>query len=433
MSYSELQGKPSYAHQCAWAGMPQWSNRRWLSRRASVAKPLALLILLSLCTASLRDAQSAFSSDPGVARPHGQLFNKDRPAHLVHISSYSSGEESARRQTVDELDRALRREGVALLALRDVRDAAQTALDFWAWQLSKLMETTPKAEWPQSNVGLLWPDGTEMYSHPHFVAYIEPDGRRHPPALPSIPMHRGSSHPAKLPSELTNLLVGVRRDVLPVFEDMLERGLDLPSGSMAGEMSVVKFVAVGAAAAAAAAVSAAVVHYYPEPTKEETLLTHAAFHSDDSMLTLNFESVAGMHSLHAGAHGGPSIRRLTYPEDADESMCVNLFVGGYLQSLSQGLWKSLIHSGSNPGHSDRVSITLFLGIASLDQLVGAAHGGTRSRQEAAIYELLTAMRQEGCKTAASLKFACVRAMYQVGNDSVQRCKPFSHLLGVGGK
>mmetsp|Transcript_46882 Transcript_46882/g.150663 ORF Transcript_46882/g.150663 Transcript_46882/m.150663 type:complete len:419 (-) Transcript_46882:226-1482(-) len=418
MSYSELQGKPSYAHQCAWAGMPQWSNRRWLSRRASVAKPLALLILLSLCTASLRDAQSAFSSDPGVARPHGQLFNKDRPAHLVHISSYSSGEESARRQTVDELDRALRREGVALLALRDVRDAAQTALDFWAWQLSKLMETTPKAEWPQSNVGLLWPDGTEMYSHPHFVAYIEPDG---------------SSHPAKLPSELTNLLVGVRRDVLPVFEDMLERGLDLPSGSMAGEMSVVKFVAVGAAAAAAAAVSAAVVHYYPEPTKEETLLTHAAFHSDDSMLTLNFESVAGMHSLHAGAHGGPSIRRLTYPEDADESMCVNLFVGGYLQSLSQGLWKSLIHSGSNPGHSDRVSITLFLGIASLDQLVGAAHGGTRSRQEAAIYELLTAMRQEGCKTAASLKFACVRAMYQVGNDSVQRCKPFSHLLGVGGK
>jgi len=402
MSYSELQGKPSHAHQSAWAGMPQWSNRRWLSRRASVAKPLALLILLSLCTASLRDAQSAFSSDPGVARPHGQLFNKDRPAHLVHISSYSSREESARRQTVDELDRALRREGVALLALRDVRDAAQTALDFWAWQLSKLMETTPKAEWPQSNVGLLWPDGTEMYSHPHFVAYIEPDGR---------------SHPAKLPSELTNLLDGVRSDVLPVFEDMLERGLDLPSGSMAGEMSVVK----------------AVVHYYPEPTKEETLLTHAAFHSDDSMLTLNFESVAGMHSLHAGAHGGPSIRRLVYPEDADESMCVNLFVGGYLQSLSQGLWKSLIHSGSNPGHSDRVSITLFLGIASLDQLVGAAHGGTRSRQEAAIYELLTAMRQEGCKTAASLKFACVRAMYQVGNDSVQRCKPFSHLLGVGGK
>ncbi|CAE7938792.1 Alkbh3 [Symbiodinium sp. KB8] len=160
--------------------------------------------------------------------------------------------------------------------------------------------------WRGFGCGWVFPRSAEMYSHPHYLAFIREDG---------------STDPPDLPFRLDRLLAGLQRSVLPYLEDVLEHGLDYEPGSLAGALQI----------------TTAIAHYYPDATKQELGLPLVC-------KTLNLETNRGIHGLQSWPEG-PQIRRFQYDDEANSSV-MNLFVGGYLQALSQGRWRSLLHSGA---------------------------------------------------------------------------------------
>ncbi|CAE7346543.1 Alkbh3 [Symbiodinium natans] len=175
-----------------------------------------------------------------------------------------------------------------------------------------------------------------------------------------------------------------------------EFGLDYEPGSLAGALQI----------------TTAIAHYYPDATKQETLLTNAAFHCDDSFLTLNLETTRGIHGLQSWPEG-PQIRRFRYDDEANSSV-MNLFVGGYLQALSQGRWRSLLHSGSNPSDEDRLSLTIFLGIPQLHEAARSQHEGTRGEQEQQVFNWF-GEAQHMDSWSAGARFDEIQEMYSHGD------------------
>mmetsp|Transcript_48655 Transcript_48655/g.136000 ORF Transcript_48655/g.136000 Transcript_48655/m.136000 type:complete len:582 (-) Transcript_48655:144-1889(-) len=306
-----------------------------------------------------------------------RIFGDDQDVPAVDLSRYTRSDLRGREAMLEPLDRELQDRSVASLVLASLNSVAAETLDIWRQQFRERLATMAQSEWAAGGVGWLWPNAAEMYSHPHYLVTVGDDDR---------------TSPADLPFNMGDLLDSIRLEAIPVLEDLLEVGLRHSPGSLTGKMRMTKVI----------------VHYYPTVTAREKLLTHAAFHSDDSFLTLNFENVPGMHGLRAGSGACSSIRKFnhvglsTYP--------VNLFVGGYLQALSKGRYLSLIHSGSNPGPQDRVSVTVFLGMPSLNQYANTRYGGTRGHQEGEVHKFLRDAAQWDSGTAES-RLAEIQGLY----------------------
>jgi len=269
---------------------------------------------------------------------------------------------------------------VASLVFADLNRVAEDTLATFRQDFADRTSFIDESEWSRAGEGWLWPQSAEMYSHPHYLAFVNDDG---------------TTTPSNGPAGMQRLLDGITREAVPVLEDLLGLGMNSGVGSLAGKLRMRKVI----------------VHYYPTPTARETLLTHAAFHTDDSFLTLNFESPPAMHGLQGGVDGAPEIRRLCHSGLGSNAGAVNLFVGGYLQSLSGGRWHSFIHSGSNISPGDRVSITVFLGIPCVDGYAGRHYGGTRAQQEGAVHSLLQEMEYGNHLNDAAARFAEIRSMY----------------------
>lgn len=319
----------------------------------------------------------------------------------MHMSECLQADEKSRGQMIGALDKELQATGVASLVLNRLGQVAAEALEDWHAQFAARFRQQERNTWPGGGVGFLWPQASEMYSHPHYLITVGEDDR---------------TSPSELPHNMQSLLDCMREDAFPVLERLIEHGTEAAPGSLQGKMRIAKVI----------------VHYYPTATAQETLLTHAAFHSDDSFLTLNFENVPGMHGLNQGGQA-PCIRRFhhsglsTYP--------VNLFVGGYLQALSRGRWTSLIHSGSNPGPADRVSITCFLDFPVWNSDASRL-GGVRGSQEGAVHEFL--QEAEGLdEETAKGRINQIRRMYDTDMEFTQlySCAPelaVSHRYAVVG-
>eukprot|EP00931_Biecheleriopsis_adriatica_P108976 TRINITY_DN83249_c0_g1_i1.p1 TRINITY_DN83249_c0_g1~~TRINITY_DN83249_c0_g1_i1.p1 ORF type:complete len:556 (-),score=73.49 TRINITY_DN83249_c0_g1_i1:75-1721(-) len=303
------------------------------------------------------------------------IFGPDLEVPATKLCRY----EDNRTGFLDDLDEQLRDHSVASLVLDNLNAVAEGVLDNWHEEFRERYRSVPKGEWSQGGVGWLWPEASEMYAHPHYLVTVGDDD---------------ATSPRELPFRMQELLDGIREEALPVLESLTELGLDFAPGSLRGKMRMTKVI----------------VHYYPRPTARETLLTHAAFHSDDSFFTLNFENTPGMHGLSRVAGSAAQIRRFehsglgTYP--------VNLFVGGFMQALSKGRWLSLIHSGSNPGPADRLSVTCFLGLPSLNGYASSKLGGTRGSQEGEVHRLLQESELLSSGEAGA-KFSQIQGMYSV--------------------
>eukprot|EP00913_Durusdinium_trenchii_P013006 g12211.t1 len=265
------------------------------------------------------------------------VFGEDLLVPTLEISHYKRWGAKRKVQLQEELDDLLRRQGSASLSSKGRLDTSIASV------LSLARDAFRKRLADDAvHGGGFRGFGCgwvfpRMYSHPHYLAFLREDG---------------SSDPPELPFRLQSLLSQIRQQLLPFLED-------------------------------------------------ETLLTPAAFHCDDSFLTLNLESTSGIHGLLDADHAAPRIRRFRYEDGAEpfaessttaSTSVMNLFVGGYLQSWSAGRWPSLLHSGSNPSEDnlegeDRLSITIFLGIPELHGFIGD-HVHTRGEQEQRVYEWL---------------------------------------------
>ena len=103
---------------------------------------------------------------------------------------------------------------------------------------------------------------------------------------------------------LRHLAASVRHHVFPLIASLMERGLGLPSGGIGADGLVFE---------------RAVVHYYTVPTPARLLLSERAFHVDDDLFTLNFETAAGLHCLQAScvqAYGGAHRVNVRHPTRA---------------------------------------------------------------------------------------------------------------------
>ena len=104
---------------------------------------------------------------------------------------------------------------------------------------------------------------------------------------------------------LRHLSASVRHHVFPLIASLMERGLGAPSGAIGADGLIFE---------------RAVVHYYNEPTPARLLLSERAFHVDDDLFTLNFETAAGLHCLRASciqAYGGAhrvNVRAITHED-----------------------------------------------------------------------------------------------------------------------
>eukprot|EP00438_Fugacium_kawagutii_P023774 Skav213335 [mRNA] locus=scaffold3340:351144:361292:+ [translate_table: standard] len=229
-----------------------------------------------------------------------------------------------------------------------------------------------------------------MYSHPHYLAFIREDGSTDPPELP-FGLRLGDEAPRSEPADelpRQRLLSSIRQQLLPFLEDVLEFGLGYEAGRLAKTLQM----------------TTAIVHYYPETTRKEKNW------EDTSAVVAsgNVESTAGIYGLRGGSTR-PCIRRFRYGEAFGgapvNSSVINLFVGGYLQALSRGRWRSLLHSGSNP--SNRLSITIFLGIPQLHDAIGQ-HVHTRGEQEHRVYEWISSSEMDD-DWLATAKFEEIQA------------------------
>lgn len=308
---------------------------------------------------------------------HAKVFGNDQLVPTVELRGYRRLGAKRKVQLQEELDQLLRRFNMASLSCPGRLDAS----------ISSVLPAAKEAfqqrrDWRGFGCGWVFPRSAEMYSHPHYLAFIREDG---------------STDPPDLPFGLQRLLNGMRQQLLPFLEDVLEFGLGYEAGQLENALQM----------------TTAIVHYYPETTQQETLLTPAAFHCDDSFLTLNVESTPGIHGLgFEGKDERPQITRLCYGEV--NSSIINLFVGGYLQTLSQGRWRSLLHSGSNPSNEDRLSITIFLGMPQLHGAIGE-HVHTRGEQERRVYDWLsTSPRDDDWLAAAN--FEEIQDMYSQGDS-----------------
>lgn len=317
-----------------------------------------------------------------------KVFGEDQLVPTVDLSAYRRLGARAKVQKQEELDAHLRARGAAALRSSRVDRIVAEVLELAREEFREHMANVDDWGWRGFGCGWVFPRSAEMYSHPHYLAFIREDG---------------STDPPELPFRLDRLLAGLQRSVLPYLEDMLEHGLDYEPGSLAGALQI----------------TTAIAHYYPDATKQETLLTHAAFHCDDSFLTLNLETNRGIHGLQSWPEG-PQIRRFQYDDEANSSV-MNLFVGGYLQALSQGRWRSLLHSGSNPSDEDRLSLTLFLGIPQLHEAARAQHEGTRGEQEQQVFNWFGQTKHLD-QWSAGARFDEIQDMYTHGDgfqESVQ--------------
>ncbi|CAE7642847.1 Alkbh3, partial [Symbiodinium pilosum] len=319
------------------------------------------------------------------------VFGEEQLVPTVDLSAYQRMGAKVKVQKQEELDAQLRDRGCAALRCHRVDGLIAEVLELARQEFRERMANVDDWGWRGFGCGWVFPRSAEMYSHPHYLAFVREDG---------------STDPPDAPFRLDRLLAGLQRHILPYLEDVLEHGLNFAPGSLAGALQI----------------TTAIAHYYPDATKQETLLTHAAFHCDDSFLTLNLETNRGIHGLQSGPEG-PQIRRFRYDDEANSSV-INLFVGGYLQSLSQGRWRSLLHSGSNPSDEDRLSLTLFLGIPQLHEAARAQHEGTRGEQEQQVFNWFGAV-QHMDEWSAGARFDEIQDMYTHGDgfhESVQ------HLL-----
>lgn len=297
-----------------------------------------------------------------------KVFGEDLLVPTLEISHYKRWGAKRKVQLQEELDDLLRRQGSASLSSKgrlDTSIASVLSLARDAFRKRLADDAVHGGGFRGFGCGWVFPRSAEMYSHPHYLAFLREDG---------------SSDPPELPFRLQSLLSQIRQQLLPFLEDVLEFGLGYEAGQLRETLQM----------------TTAIVHYYPDSTKQETLLTPAAFHCDDSFLTLNLESTSGIHGLLDADHAAPRIRRFRYEDGAEpfaessttaSTSVMNLFVGGYLQSWSAGRWPSLLHSGSNPSEEDRLSITIFLGIPELHGFIGD-HVHTRGEQEQRVYEWL---------------------------------------------
>jgi len=330
--------------------------------------------------APLRPGFRQSPSSYSVARRcFAELFGKDQFVPAVGLSGYAAMEQQQRANVLQTLDEELQEKSVASLAFADLNRVAEDALAELRQDFADRVSNMEESEWSGSGAGWLWPQSAEMYSHPHYLAFVNDDG---------------TVTPSDAPSGMQRLIDGIALEAVPVLEDLLGLGMDL-AGSFAGRLRMRKVI----------------VHYYPTPTAQDTLLTHAAFHCDDSFLTLNFENPPAMHGLQEGNDGAPEIRRLCHSGLGSSNGPVNLFVGGYLQSLSEGRWSSFIHSGSNTGPGDRISITIFLTIPCVDAYASRCYGGTRAQQEGAVHSLLQEIEYGDEPSNAAARFAEIRSMY----------------------
>ncbi|CAJ1343562.1 unnamed protein product [Effrenium voratum] len=316
----------------------------------------------------------------------GKVFGEDQVLRPLEVSWYLR-ERSARRKVrlQKELDTLLQSYGCASLASQRLDAVIEPVLAQAREEFRDRLSSQDDWAWRGFGCGWVFPRSAEMYSHPHYLAFIREDG---------------STDPHQLPFKLDELLEGIRRQLLPVLEDVLELGLGFEPGKLHQALQM----------------TTAIVHYYPDTTKKETLLTPAAFHSDDSFMTLNFESTGGIHGLQAPMGAAPQIRRFRYEGEAEGRgrAAVNLFVGGYLQAMSQGRWRSLLHSGSNPSSEDRLSITIFLGLPPLHDAARQLHEHTRGQQEERVYEWLREAERLDEWTAAE-RFEEIQDMYSHGD------------------
>jgi len=316
-----------------------------------------------------------------ATRYRAKVFGEDQLVPTLDIAGYRRLGAKRKVKLQEELDQLLQSRGYASLSCKGSRLDANIA------SVLRLARDAFRGRGEDGfrgfGCGWVFPRSAEMYSHPHYLAFIREDG---------------STDPPELPFSLQRLLSGIRQQLLPFLEDVLEFGLAYDAGRLEKALQM----------------TTAIVHYYPETTQQETLLTPAAFHCDDSFLTVNVESTAGIHGLATDTSGSrPRIQRFSYGEEVNSSI-INLFVGGYLQALSQGRWPSLLHSGSNPSNEDRLSITIFLGIPQLHGDIGElCH--TRGEQERRVYEWLSASENDDDWLATS-KFQEIQDMYSHGSD-----------------
>ncbi|CAL1164419.1 unnamed protein product [Cladocopium goreaui] len=310
---------------------------------------------------------------------HAKVFGDDQLVPTLELAGYRRLGAKRKVKLQEELDQLLRRFNCAALTSPGRLDARINSVLFAAKEAFQ-----QRRDWRGFGCGWVFPRSAEMYSHPHYLAFIREDG---------------STDPPDLPFGLQRLLNGMRQQLLPFLEDVLEFGLGYEAGQLENTLQM----------------TTAIVHYYPEMTQQETLLTPAAFHCDDSFLTLNVESTPGIHGLGAVSESDesrPRIRRFSYGEV--NSSIINLFVGGYLQTLSQGRWRSLLHSGSNPSNEDRLSITIFLGMPQLHGAIGE-HVHTRGEQERRVYDWLsTSSRHDDWLATAN--FEEIQDMYSQGDS-----------------
>lgn len=307
---------------------------------------------------------------------HAKVFGDDQLVPTVELAGYRRLGAKRKVQLQKELDQVLRRFNCASLTSPGRLDASINAV------LPAAKEAFQQREsWRGFGCGWVFPRSAEMYSHPHYLAFIREDG---------------STDPPDLPFGLQRLLNGMRQQLLPFLEDVLEFGLGYEAGQLENTLQM----------------TTAIVHYYPETTQQETLLTPAAFHCDDSFLTLNVESTPGIHGLSASSASRPRIRRFSYGQV--NSSIINLFVGGYLQTLSQGRWRSLLHSGSNPSNEERLSITIFLGMPQLHGAIGE-HVHTRGEQERRVYDWLSTSSRDD-DWLATANFEEIQDMYSQGDS-----------------
>jgi len=285
--------------------------------------------------------------DRQAAQAFGRAMERGLPVKLVHTSVVNQAQE-----VVVKFDAEFKRRGAA-----GIEDYAFHPFTLPTFDDRKVSELGVSLSEPgRRALEVHWIKQSPMYAHPMLVMTA-----RHMATLRDNPEEFVEP---LVRHNLRELVISVERHILPSLQRWMELGLHLPEGSLDRQLLVEKLV----------------FHHYNSTTPRDLLITPHAFHVDDSLFTINFETTAGLHSLH---------ERCIRPYG--EPWQLTMHPGGNLQALSGGLWRSLLHSGSNLHSEDRTSVSIFVDLKDPTRANGITRGRSRevrSAQESAILEFL---------------------------------------------
>ena len=282
-----------------------------------------------------------------VAQAFGRAMECGLPVELHHTSVVNQAQE-----VVAKFDAEFKKRGAA--GIEDYEFHPFTLPKFDEREVSDL--GTPLSEAWRHSLEVVWIKQSSMYAHPTLVM-----SARHMATLRDNPEEFVEP---LVQHNLRELVIAVERHVLSSLQRWMELGLRLPEGSLDRQLFVEKLV----------------FHHYNSTTPRDLLITPRAFHVDDSLFTINLETTSGLHSLH---------ERCIRPYG--EPWQLTMHPGGNLQALSGGLWRSLIHSGSNLHSEDRTSVSIFVDLKDPTRANGITRGRSRevrSAQESAILACL---------------------------------------------